>query len=312
MLSTNIHYFLTIVECGSLTKAAEKLFISQPSLSKYVKNLENKMGIELFDHHTSPLKLTEAGARYLEYVKEAILAEKNLLDEFNEMHTGERGIVKVGIAVWRCSVIMPTVLPIIRKKHPFIDVQVLEGSSSVIENSLMKNEIDLCLINMPAISDKLVCENITQEKILLCGNEAHPLVQRAVAATPADDYGYRHFDIRQLNGESLIMQYPGQSIAKMVNATLAKHEILPGYVWKTQSITTALNMVSTDLCFTFIPEACVRAGLHPKKVAFFTVDEPPLDWSFVAAYKKKTKLSRPARIFIDEVKAHFGLQQNVE
>lgn len=308
MLTTNNRYFLTIAECGSLTKAAEKLFISQPSLSKYVKNLELKLGIELFDHRTSPLRLTEAGMRYMEYIKEAAIAEKNLLSEFDEMRAGERGTVKVGIAVWRCSVIMPAVLPSMRKKYPFIDIQVVEGSSSVIENSLLNNETDLCLINMPTMTGEFVCENIMQEKILLCGNAGHPLVQKTLRETAPDANGYHHFDIKLLDGESFIMQYPGQNIAKMVNTTLAKHEVVPGRVWKTQNITTALNMVSTDECFTFIPEACVRSDLHPKGVEFFTVDNPPLAWSFVAMYRKKTKLSRPARIFIDEVKAHFGTQ----
>jgi len=306
MLAGNSNYFLTIAECGSLTKAAEKLFISQPSLSKYIKNLESKLGIELFDHRTSPLKLTEAGMRYMEYIKEAARAEKNLLCEFDEMRSGERGTVKVGIAVWRCSIIMPAVLPLMRKKHPFIDVQVVEGPSSVIENALLNNETDLCLINLPTMTGELVCENIMQEKILLCGNEKHPLVQKAVFASDPDENGYRPFDMTLLNGESLIMQYPGQNITRMANITLARHEIVPARVWKTQSITTALNMVSTDEYFAFIPEACVKSDLRPKGVVFFTVDDPPLAWSFVAAYRKKTTLSRPARLFIDEVKSCFG------
>lgn len=306
MLYGNSNYFLTIAECGSLTKAAEKLFISQPSLSKYVKNLEEKLGIELFDHRTSPLRLTEAGVRYIEYIKEAVYAEKNLLSEFDQMRSGERGTVKVGIAVWRCSIIMPAVLPLMRKKHPFIDVQVLEGPSAVIENSLLNNEIDLCLMNLPTAAGELICENIMQEKILLCGNENHPLVQKAMVDCVPEENGYRPFDMKLLNGESLIMQYPGQNITRMVNITLARHEIVPAKVWKTQSITTALNMVSTDAHFAFIPEACVRFDLHPKGVVFFTVDDPPLAWSFVAAYRKKATLSRSARLFINEVKRCFG------
>lgn len=310
MLTGNEHYFLTIAECGSLTKAAEKLFISQPSLSKYVKNLESRLGIELFDHRTSPLRLTEAGLRYLEYIKEASRAEKNLLSEFDEMRSGVRGTVRVGIPVWRCSIIMPAVLPAMRKKHPSIDIEVFEGSSSVIENSLLNNETDICLVNMPTMTDELVCENIMQEKLLLCGNKNHPLVKKAVSEIAPDDNGYRPFDIKLLDGENVIMQYPGQNIARMVSTTFAKHEVTPGKMWKTQNITTALNMVSKDEWFTFIPEACAKSDLHPEGVVFFTVDKPALAWSFVAAYKKKTPLSRPARIFIDEVKAHFGMVQN--
>ena len=60
------------------------------------------------------------------------------------------------------------------------------------------------------------------------------------------------------------------------------------FIFKCGHVATALNMVSKDEWFTFIPEACAKSDLHPEGVVFFTVDKPALAWSFVAAYKKKT------------------------
>ena len=70
MVFKNYEYFIAIVESGSLTKAAEKLYVSQPSLSQYVKRLESSLGVELFDRTASPLRLTYTGERYYEYVKQ--------------------------------------------------------------------------------------------------------------------------------------------------------------------------------------------------------------------------------------------------
>ena len=69
MIFRNYEYFLTIADSGSLTKAAEQLYVSQPSLSQYLKRLESSLGVELFDHKSSPLKLTYIGQRYYNYVK---------------------------------------------------------------------------------------------------------------------------------------------------------------------------------------------------------------------------------------------------
>lgn len=70
MKNTNNEYFLTIIEEGSLSKAAQKLYLSQPSLSQYVKRMEKRLGVELFDHNSSPLKLTYSGERYYEFLLE--------------------------------------------------------------------------------------------------------------------------------------------------------------------------------------------------------------------------------------------------
>ena len=77
MSAPNYEYFVTIVETGSLTKAAEKLYISQPSLSQYLKRLENSLGIDLFDRGTLPLRLTFAGERYYQYVLQIMKLEEN-------------------------------------------------------------------------------------------------------------------------------------------------------------------------------------------------------------------------------------------
>ena len=85
MFFKNYQYFLAIVEYGGLTRAAEALYISQPSLSKYLSRLEANLGVELFDHSASPLKLTYAGERYYDYVKRLQLMEQRLTREFEDI-----------------------------------------------------------------------------------------------------------------------------------------------------------------------------------------------------------------------------------
>ena len=82
MVLHNYEYFVAIVDEGSLTKAAEHLYVSQPSLSQYLKRLEANLGVELFDRSASPLRLTYTGERYYQYVLQMMKLDENIRREF--------------------------------------------------------------------------------------------------------------------------------------------------------------------------------------------------------------------------------------
>lgn len=101
MVFRNYEYFAAIVEAGSLTRAAEQLYISQPSLSQYVKRLEANLGVELFDRSTSPLRLTYTGERYYQYVLQLMKLDENVRREFQDIKNQTSGRLRLGVALWR-------------------------------------------------------------------------------------------------------------------------------------------------------------------------------------------------------------------
>lgn len=98
MVFRNYEYFAAIVEAGSLTRAAEQLYISQPSLSQYVKRLEANLGVELFDRSTSPLRLTYTGERYYQYVLQLMKLDENVRREFQDIKNQTSGRLRLGVA----------------------------------------------------------------------------------------------------------------------------------------------------------------------------------------------------------------------
>ena len=111
MYFKNCEYFMAIADEGSVSKAAEKLFISQPSLSKYLKRLEDNLGKPLFFRDSHPMRLTPAGEIYYRYIHEISERERRLKQEFTELESTPKGTVSVGITIWRSSVLLPLVLP---------------------------------------------------------------------------------------------------------------------------------------------------------------------------------------------------------
>ena len=97
MLNKTDFYFLTIAEEGNLNTAAQKLYVSQPSLSKYIQRLEHQLGTKLFDRSCSPMKLNEAGNLYLRHLMDSMEQEKQLLDQLQEIDGEIRGTLRLGI-----------------------------------------------------------------------------------------------------------------------------------------------------------------------------------------------------------------------
>lgn len=120
MYFKNYEYFLMIAEEGSISKAADKLYLTQPSLSKYLKRLEENLGVELFSRDRYPLALTQAGIIYKRYVEEIRAKERQLQQEFSEFREGLFGHVTLALTEWRSSVMLPALFPYFRERFPHI------------------------------------------------------------------------------------------------------------------------------------------------------------------------------------------------
>ena len=287
MYFKNYKYFLAIVEHGGLTRAAEALFLSQPSLSKYLNRLEENLGVELFDHGSSPLKLTYAGKRYYEYIKRYESLDKQFEEELSSIRNDDCGEVRIGIAQWRGSILLPSLIPSFHEVYPRVDINVFEGRAMQVESALIQGKVDLCLMNTPSHYPAQTRQEILwNEKCLLVGNREHPIVQKALQTIPIGPDGYRNIDIRFLEHEHFISLMPGQNMTAASDRLLELNNVTPKSVWQTENMSTALNMVSKTDCFTMMPEAGARAQFLPDNVEVFSISHSEELFAFAAVFRK--------------------------
>lgn len=302
MIRPNYDYFLRIVECGNISKAAESLFISQPSLTKYLQRLEAELGIELFERKQQPLKLTYAGTCFYDYVKQVSEQEKTLRDKISEIKNEGRAQIAIGMALWRANVLLPEFLPGFMQRHPLIQVKLKEGSAVTLENAIMNEEIDFGIMNLPVTYANVYYEPIIQEHIFMVGSRQSPLVQRLTACR--FDAPPHHADIHVFAAQPFILTQPGQHITNYVNSMLSRNNVELNCIFRTANVSTAVNLAAANVGFTFVPEIGTHSSYFPmEKVALFTVDSPPLTCTFAAVYKKTRYLSDASQIFIRELKS---------
>lgn len=306
MVFKNYPYFLAIVENGGITKAAEALYISQPSLSKYLHRLENNLGQELFDRSTIPFQLSPAGKCYYEYVKKVWALDKQLHDDFSKFQSDESGELTVGIPHWRSSIILPVAMPIFQQRYPLVQLKVLEGSSRTLERALMQKKVDVCLMNLPPIHNRqTISEVLMNERLLLVGNRNHPIVAKALAEDPPRQGEYQNMDISFLEREQFVWQTPEQNLRIIVEQIFDEHHVVPKSTFETANMVTAINIVSNSMAFTIMPEAGAKVPFLPKDIALFSIGHPEYVWTFNAVYRKDMESMRCVRYFLDILKTMY-------
>lgn len=307
MYQHNPDYFITIVECGSLTKASERLYVSQPSLSKYIKRLESNLGVQLFDRTSSPLRLTFAGERYYRYVLDMQRMDKDLHKEFQDISNQQRGRIRLGIALWRGACLLPDIFPQFHAQYPGIEIELFEGRSNQLEKALINDNIDLAVMNLPQSLDyaKLTCETIFEEPILLAAPSRHPEVQKLLAdCRYIGPYPVAPLDF--ILHFPLILTKPGQNLTVQIMSFLSKHHLTPSILMDTGNLTTAINLAAEGIAATFVPEEGAKVCERPGKIIYLFQDCPELRWPLAVVYRKDSYLPELSRIFIEELKKTLG------
>ena len=142
-------YVLAINEERSFSKAAKRLFISQPSLSQYINRLEGQLGITIFDRNTIPLSLTYEGSLYIESIKSILNIVTNMQKSFEDISNLKKGRVNIGLTPSKANNPLPAILPAFKEAYPGIDLIITERTSTELEDMLLKGQVDVCMLNLP-------------------------------------------------------------------------------------------------------------------------------------------------------------------
>lgn len=160
-------YVIAISEAGGISQAAEKLDISQPTLSKYIKKLEAELGLELFDRSTLPLRATRAGECYIEAGKRLMDIERQLDKQLEEIKLNKSSVIRVGISPSRSPYMMPSLVEAYKDKNPDAKVIIVERTTAELSEKLFRGELDLIISLLDESTAEFEREELFSESIVL-------------------------------------------------------------------------------------------------------------------------------------------------
>lgn len=193
--------FSTVVELGSITKAAEALNLTQPSISYSIANLEAELGFSLLTRNRSGISLTTDGERILKYVRTILLWNEKMKQEAASIKNIATGVVKIAAFNSVCIHWLPEIVKAFNQKYPLIEVRILQGSLEYIEQSITTGAVDFGFMILPTLTS-LETIPLKQDKLLCILPKNHPLSNQ------------EKVHIRQLEKELFIISRAGDRDVK--------------------------------------------------------------------------------------------------
>lgn len=289
-------YVCVLAECGNITKAADRLYISQPALSIYINNLEKMLGTKLFERAGRRFVLTYAGELYVEKARKMLELKREFDESMAEVMNHRRGKIRVGVQLRRETWLLPPVLHKFAILYPEIEVIIREGNMWELGQMLERYELDLVLTNSASVRKDMEYQALFEEKLLIAIPQIHPLNEKTVYV---EGSRYRSLDLKWLEGENLILQHPNQSIRADVDAALKEAGVHPGKIQVIRNIEMAAQMAAEGLGISFNRESYAGNMKYRKKVNYYTMGEYPRKTAFVAGYRQGMYVPEYMQQFIE-------------
>lgn len=294
-----LSYIIAIAEKQNISKAANSLYLSQPTLSKFLQTTERNLGQKLFKRVENKLVPTYAGHKYLETAHEILNLKKELDNELNDIIRSDVGTLDVAFTPIRGSYILPSVLPIFKERFPNVMLRLEETSMTEMENLILRDDVEIGFFNKTDhISSKIQFEVVKNEEFVLIMSPKNPLVKKGCKNSANVDW----FDISYLKDELLILQNPHQSVRQITDDLMKKYGITCEKSITTSNIFASIQLASKNYGVAFAYKTHLKSLELESEVVCFSVGDENTISEFVVAYRKGHKLSLQAQEFIKIVK----------
>ena len=252
----------------SFTRAAELLFVSQPSLSKQIKILENRLGIKLLNRENNTIYLTEGGKVFLQYSERILALCEESCRALNDVKNGDRGNLTVGASQTIGTYLMPRVLALFAQNYPQVNIKVQVDSTRMIAKSVVNREIDIAVVGgyIPEkLKKNLEIEKFVEDELILIVPKSHPFTLKKNKKINKDDL--YHLNFITLNSTSTIHRFI-DNILIQNNIETKQFNI----VMQLNSIEGIKTAVSLGLGAAFVSSSAIEKEIQLNSLEIITIE----------------------------------------
>ncbi|ASS67913.1 MULTISPECIES: LysR family transcriptional regulator [unclassified Paenibacillus] len=287
----NIEAFVYVHHYGSFNKAAEALYLSQPSVTARIQTLERELDSRLFDRQAKQIALTEKGKQFLPYAQQILQTFRK-----GKLHIQQRrtlpGELRIGSTVSVSNYLIPDLLPLLQERFPRLTFKLTTGTSDELAAKLLDKELDLAFVRRLA-HPSLQSFPLYEDPIKLYVHEDHPFAGRGV------------IPIEEIGSQKLIFFECGSLDWQRVHRVFESLEHPPDIVFQADNSETAKKLVMHRAGICFLPGICVRREVGEGRLI-------PVDVKEIAGISLHTSLIAPSGENIEIVEAIRGFRPLLE
>lgn len=287
----SLQYLIAIAEHGSYTRAAEALFVSQPTLSQQIKQLEESLNSPLLDRSGRTVRLTDAGEIYLHHARRAWAELEAGTRAINDVQNLTRGTIRLG---WTpiTDFLTCSLLEKFNKHYPGITLSTLEMPADDIEIAVAEDRIDFGIafskpfVNKTKLNDMIDTHTLFEETLVLAVGNSHSRFKQQ-----------ERLSAKEFGRESLILLNDDFALRRQIDSYCLQHNIFPHISIETDSLSVIIEMIQFSALATVLPKSIVHSqcGLHPIVLA------PILPKQAITMICRKSGYKRPACLAFSEI-----------
>ncbi|MCD8895306.1 LysR family transcriptional regulator [Mammaliicoccus sciuri] len=280
-----LKYFIAVVENQGFSRAAESLYLSQSTLSKVVKNLENELNTTLIDRSNQKIELTEAGKVVYQQGIQILLSLDNISNELFDIENLKKGHINIGIPPITGTLYFPKIIQSFNNLYPNIEIIITEGGAHKIKNALLDGSIDIAVSMKLNDDENLDVLPLDTDTLVLYVNDQHPLAQKDV------------IEMSDLIDEKFITLDSDFELRKLFAYECYKNNFSPRIIYESAQWDFILAMVNEGIGLTIMPKSLSNL-LNYKHLKVIPINNSNLTMDVNFLIKKQKPISTPLQTFI--------------
>lgn len=317
-MEQNMQYVYQVYQDGSFTKAAEKLYLTQPALSIAIRQEEQRLGAALFDRSRRPLALTPAGEAYIRSVERMKYLEADLgreLEDLRNLHTGR---LHIGGTHYLNCFLLAEVLAGFSQRYPGIQIEVSEDSSARLVKRLERRELDLTFSCAPEHIERFEHQPAFFDHILLAVPREAPLSEslRQSALSAEDIQAGRHLSdscprvpLGEFQALEFILLQKGNNLYDRSQAMFDEAGFIPNVKMALSQLVTAYRFADNGLGAAFISDR-ILVSVPSDRLMFFSIASLQVNRLFHTLLPQRNYTAHTVKAFIDYLLEWFGTNEN--
>ncbi len=301
-------YVYQVYKTGSFTKAAEKLYISQPSLSAAIKKIEDEIGAPLFVRSgAGGAVLTEIGKEYINSAEKIMNVQKDFVNRLNDIFSLETGSITVGGTNYLSSYVLPKIINRFALKYPKINVTLVEANSISLSHMLENETVDVIIDSFDSTMDIYDGFPLKKEKILLCVPMDREINKELLKyrILPSEIFGGKNIEavesvpIKQFKNEPFILLKNGNDMYFRAKKILDEANIQPNVIFSVDQMNISYALSASGMGDCFLTDTLFKYGNFPDNVCLYNVEYNYNARTLYIAHKKNKYVSRAMAEFIN-------------
>lgn len=291
MTIRHLRIFIEVAKTGNMSLAGENLFISQPTVSQVIRELENHYGAMLFDRLSKKLYITEFGKELLRYAIEVVDQFDNLEKAMNDSSNIEN--LRVGASVTVGTYILSKVLKEFHKISPNVNTYSYVNNTSTVEKKLLKSELDMAIVEGDIQSPDLITIPVIDDYLVLLCKNNHSILDN------------KNLQLTDLKNQRFAVRENGSGTKDFLEHLLSKHKISVQIAWEASSTDTIKRAILDDNCLSLLSIHTFEEDILDNKIQIINnINLSPFKRSFKLVYHKDKILSSSMKVLEDILKKY--------